>query len=187
MKFTLTWLKDYLDTTASAEEISTTLTDIGLEVESMEDTGAKLSEFVVAKVQSAEKHPDADKLQVCQVFDGEATRQIVCGAPNARAGIYVVLAKEGVCIPSGNFKIKKAKIRGVESNGMLCSSEELGIGGDADGIIELVGEPTAGSSAAQALGMDDVVIDIAITPKPRRLLWRLRYRAGLSCRWPWHT
>ena len=164
MKFTLTWLKDYLDTTATAEEVSTTLTNIGLEVESMMDMGGQLGEFVVARVEEAEKHPDADKLKVCKVFDGETTRQIVCGAPNARAGIYVVLAREGVCIPSGNFKIKKAKIRGVESNGMLCSADELGIGADAAGIIELAGEPAPGSPAAPALGMDDVVFDIAITP-----------------------
>lgn len=164
MKFTYSWLKDYLDTDADAEKITTALTNIGLELEYAEDLGANLADFVVAKIESADKHPDADKLQICQVFDGQQTRQIVCGAANARAGIYVVLAKEGVCIPSGNFTIKKATIRGVESNGMLCSFEELGIAGDSDGIIELTGSPIPGSAAAEALGLNDVVIDIAITP-----------------------
>lgn len=164
MKFTLTWLKDYLDTAASAAEIADKLTAIGLELESMEDMDAKLSDFVVAKIEDAQPHPDADKLRVCKVNDGAGVRQIVCGAPNARAGIYVVLAREGVCIPANGMTIKQAKIRGVESNGMLCSFEELGMAGDSSGIVELSGEPQPGSSATKALGMDDVVFDIAITP-----------------------
>lgn len=164
MKFTLNWLKDYLDTSANAGDISTALTDIGLEVEGMEDMSAKLADFITARIESTEKHPDADKLQICQVNDGQSTRQVVCGAPNARAGIDVVLATEGVCIPTNGMKIKKSSIRGVESNGMLCSADELGVGSDSAGIIELSGTPKPGSSAAAALGLDDVTFDVALTP-----------------------
>lgn len=163
MKFTLSWLKDHLDTNASLDEISKTLTAIGLEVESVEDPAEKLKAFTVAKILSAEKHPEADKLQVCKVESNNGILQIVCGAPNARVGLFVALAQEGTFIPGGNFTIKKTKIRGVESNGMLCSFEELGIAGDSTGIIELP-ESEIGASVASALGLDDPLIDIAITP-----------------------
>jgi phenylalanyl-tRNA synthetase beta chain len=163
MKFTLNWLKDFLETDASLLEISTKLTAIGLEVESISNPEAALKAFTVAKILSAEKHPEADKLQVCKVHADVGELQIVCGAPNARAGLYVALAKEGTFIPKGEFTIKKTKIRGVESNGMLCSFEELGIDGDSAGIIELPEAPIGGSVAA-ALGLNDAVIEIAITP-----------------------
>ncbi len=163
MKFTLSWLKDHLDTTASLDDISKTLTAIGLEVESITDASESLKVFTVAKILSAEKHPEADKLQVCKVESNNGILQIVCGAPNARAGLFVALAQEGAFIPGANFTIKKTKIRGVESNGMLCSFEELGIAGDSSGIIELAEAPI-GSSVASALGLDDPLIDIAITP-----------------------
>ena len=163
MKFTLSWLKDHLDTAASLDDISKTLTAIGLEVESITDASQSLKVFTVAKILSAEKHPEADKLQVCKVESNSGILQIVCGAPNARAGLLVALAQEGAFIPGSNFTIKKTKIRGVESNGMLCSLEELGIEGDSSGIIELPEAPI-GSSVAAALGLDDAVIDIAITP-----------------------
>ncbi len=163
MKFTLSWLKDHLDTAASLDEIGKTLTAIGLEVESITNPAEDLKAFTVAKILEASRHPEADKLQVCKVQSDVGELQIVCGAPNARAGLFVALAKEGAFIPGSNFTIKKTKIRGVESNGMLCSFEELGIAGDSSGIIELP-EAAIGSSVAAALGMDDPVIDIAITP-----------------------
>ena len=163
MKFTLSWLKDHLDTGASLQQISDTLTAIGLEVERVADRAEALKAFTVAKILAAEKHPEADKLQVCRVQSDAGELQIVCGAPNARAGLYVVLAKEGAVIPGGGMVIKKTKIRGQESNGMLCSREELALPGDSAGIIELP-ESTVGSPAAIALGLADPVIEIAITP-----------------------
>lgn len=164
MKFTLSWLKQFLDTSANLEELSHCLTMIGLEVEEIYDYSAKLDVFEIAEIISAEKHPNADKLQICQVKTGSGFNQIVCGAPNARAGIKVVLAKEGTTIPNGNFKIKKAKIRDVESNGMLCSADELGIGKDTGGIIELGADAEVGESFAKYQGLDDPVIHINITP-----------------------
>lgn len=163
MKFTLSWLKDHLDTNASLDDISKTLTAIGLEVESITDASESLKAFTVAKILEASRHPEADKLQVCKVQSDVGELQIVCGAPNARAGLFVALAKEGAFIPGSNFTIKKTKIRGVESNGMLCSFEELGITGDSSGIIELPEAPI-GASVASTLGLDDPLIDIAITP-----------------------
>lgn len=164
MKFTQSWLKDFLDTTASLEQISETLTAIGLEVEEIIDNAAALKPFIVAQIEEAVQHPGADKLRVCKVNDGSTVRQVVCGAPNARAGIKVVLALEGVKIPANGMIIKKSSIRGVESNGMLCSGNELGISSDAAGIIELPTSAPLGVSIVNVLGLDDAVIDIAITP-----------------------
>ncbi len=164
MKFTLSWLRDHLDTTASLEDISKALTACGLEVESITDPASALKGFTVAKILEAAKHPEADKLQVCKVESDAGILQIVCGAPNARAGLGVVLAKEGTYIPGSDFTIKKTKIRGVESNGMLCSREELGLSGDSAGIIELPEGAKVGDDAATALGVDDPIIEIAITP-----------------------
>jgi phenylalanyl-tRNA synthetase beta chain len=164
MKFTLGWLKEHLDTNASLEEISKTLTAIGLEVESITDRAAALKPFTVAKILQAEKHPEADKLRVCRVESDAGELQIVCGAANARAGIHVALAKEGAVIPASGMVIKKTKIRGVESNGMLCSAEELALPGDSEGIIELPLSSKVGEPISVALGLDDPVIEIAITP-----------------------
>lgn len=163
MKFTLSWLKDHLDTKASLKEICDTLTMIGLEVESADDKSAELAPFTVAKIISAEKHPQADKLKLCKVESDVGELQIVCGAGNARAGLYVALAKEGAKIPANGMVIKKTKIRGVESNGMLCSAEELGLDMEGDGIIELP-EARIGESIVSVLGLDDPVIDVAVTP-----------------------
>jgi len=163
MKFTLSWLKEHLDTTASLDKITEMLTAIGLEVESVTDNSAALAPFTVAKILAAEKHPEADKLSVCKVQSDVGELQIVCGAPNARAGLYVALAKEGATIPANGMVIKKTKIRGVESNGMLCSADELGIGGDSSGIVELP-EAKIGESIVKVLGLDDPVIDVAVTP-----------------------
>lgn len=164
MKFTLSWLKDHLETSASLEEISTTLTAIGLEVEKLENPGENLRDFVVGEILDAEPHPDADKLQYCRVSDGNQILNIVCGAPNARKGLKTVLAREGVHIPAHNFTIKKTKIRGLESCGMLCSQTELRLGDDSNGIMELPADAPVGAPIVSVLGLDDPVIEIAITP-----------------------
>ncbi|MGE0754658.1 MAG: phenylalanine--tRNA ligase subunit beta, partial [Alphaproteobacteria bacterium] len=163
MKFTLSWLKDHLDTNASLEQITEKLTAIGLEVESVTNRSEELKPFTVAKVLHAQQHPDADKLRVCKVQSNNGELQIVCGAPNARAGIYVALAQEGAWIPKHAFSIKKSNIRGVESNGMLCSSDELNLGEDSNGIMELP-EAKIGTPIADVLGLNDPIIEIAITP-----------------------
>ncbi|SNZ20049.1 phenylalanine--tRNA ligase subunit beta [Cohaesibacter gelatinilyticus] len=164
MKFTLSWLKDYLETDASLEEILEKLTIIGLEVEEVIDQAAILKDFTVAYVEEAEQHPDADRLRVCKVNTGKEVLQIVCGAPNARAGIKVVLAENGAVIPTNGMKLKPTKIRGVESNGMMCSEREMGLSEEHDGIIELPENAPIGEPFAPILGLDDPVIDIAITP-----------------------
>ncbi len=164
MKFTLSWLKEHLDTDKTVDELSVALTAIGLEIEEIQDFVSKLSSFTVAEVLEAEQHPDADKLRVCNVKAHDGERIIVCGAPNARAGIKVALADIGVYIPKGDFTIKKSKIRGVESLGMLCSADELGLEGDAAGILELPADAKVGDEIAGYLGVDDVLFEIAITP-----------------------
>ena len=165
MKFTLSWLKEHLDTKADARAIADKLTSIGLEVESVEDVGARLRDFTVAQIVSAEKHPNADKLRLCMVDAGdENPLQIVCGAPNARAGIKVVLARPGTVIPASGEALKIGTIRGVESRAMMCSARELLLGEDHDGIIELAAEAMVGAPAAAALGLTDPVFDVSITP-----------------------
>lgn len=163
MKFTLSWLKDHLDTDASLAEIGRTLTMIGLEVEEIHDPGAELADFIVGHVRAANKHPDADRLQVCEVDTGAEVLQVVCGAPNARAGLKVVLARPGNTIPVDGSKLKKGKVRGVESQGMMCSSRELNLGDDHAGIIELPADAPTGAPVTSVLPVDPV-IDIAITP-----------------------
>ncbi|MBV9063845.1 MAG: phenylalanine--tRNA ligase subunit beta, partial [Alphaproteobacteria bacterium] len=165
MKFTLSWLKDHLETEADAQAVSEKLTSIGLEVESIEDAGARLKDFTVAHVISAEKHPNADKLKLCMVDTGAGEPiQVVCGAPNAHTGMKAVLAKPGVVIPASGDVLKVGTIRGVESRGMLCSARELMLGDDHDGIIELPADAKVGELASRALGLNDPVIDVAITP-----------------------
>ncbi|MEX0297668.1 MAG: phenylalanine--tRNA ligase subunit beta [Kordiimonas sp.] len=164
MKFSLSWLKDYLDTDASLETILETLNAIGLEVDSVNSPADKLAPFTVAEVLSAEKHPDADKLKVCKVSNGSEEMQIVCGAPNAREGIKVVLGRPGDYVPGLDVTLKKAKIRGVESIGMMCSAKELELGEDHDGIIELPSDAPVGTSYVDYADLDDPVIDIEITP-----------------------
>ena len=165
MKFTLSWLHDHLDTSASLDEIVDTLTRIGLEVESVDNPGAKLAAFRVAKVLTAERHPQADKLQVLTVDAGDGEPlQVVCGAPNARAGMIGVFGGPGTYVPGSDFTLKKAAIRGVESNGMMCSARELQLGEDHDGIIELPADAPVGASFADYAGLDDAVFDVAITP-----------------------
>jgi phenylalanyl-tRNA synthetase beta chain len=169
MKFTLSWLKEHLDTNADTKTIGERLTAIGLEVESIADPGAALTDFIVGEVITAEKHPNADKLRLCSVSDGKSTLQIVCGAPNARAGIKVVLARPGTVIPATGDVLKLGTIRGVESRGMMCSARELLLGEDHDGIIELkpgatVGAPVGAALVEAGLLADDPLFDVSITP-----------------------
>ncbi len=165
MKFTLNWLKQHLETTASLEQIVEKLTALGLEVESVTDKSKDLSAFKIAKIMEATQHPDADRLRICRVNTGTEELQIVCGAPNARAGINVVLASVGAVIPNGGFKIKASKIRGVDSNGMLCSASELCLSDDSEGIIEMpASNENLGKNFVDVAGLNDPVIEIAITP-----------------------
>ena len=164
MKFSLTWLKDHLETEASLSDITEALNAIGLEVEGVEDPAEMLAGFAVAEVLSAEKHPDADKLQVLSVSVGDGDPlQVVCGAPNARAGMKGVLGLPDAVVPSNGMKLRKSAIRGVESNGMMCSARELELGDDHDGIIELPSDASVGKSFAEYHGSSPV-IDVAITP-----------------------
>ena len=168
MKFTLSWLKDHLETTSSLDDILYALTDLGLEVEEVVNPLAKLAPFTLAKVLHAEKHPDADKLRVCRVLTDEGEKQIVCGAPNARAGITVVLCKPGDYVPGIDVTLGVGKIRGVESHGMMASERELELSDEHNGIIELpsgeVGQKFADWLAINRPGLVDPMIEIKITP-----------------------
>lgn len=163
MKFSENWLRQHVPTTASRDELASVLTAIGLEVEDVVALGESLGKVVVAKIVSVEKHPEADRLQVCQVDAGQGELlQIVCGAPNARAGLHTPLAMAGAKF--GDFQIKAAKLRGVESNGMLCSAKELGIDADASGLLELPDDAPVGTPIAEYLGLPDSSIEIKLTP-----------------------
>ena len=168
MKFTLSWLKDHLDTDASVDEIAETLTDLGLEVEEISNPADRLKDFTLGYVKHAEKHPDADKLRVCQVVTDEGEMQIICGAPNAREGITVVVCKPGMYIPGLDITIGVGKIRGVESFGMMASERELELSDEHDGIIELasgeVGDRFVDWLAANQPAKVDPMIEITITP-----------------------
>lgn len=163
MKFTLSWLKEHLDTTASVDEIAETLTRIGLEVEEVINPAAKLAGFVTAKVEECEMHPDSDHLHLLKVNTGSETLQVVCGAPNVKKGTVGIFAPVGVVIPCYNEKLTVGKIRGVESFGMLCSEKELCIGEDHDGIISLPADTPVGRKAADVMNIDPV-FEISITP-----------------------
>lgn len=164
MKFTLSWLKDHLETTASLKEITDKLSMIGLEVEGVEDRAATLKPFTVAYVKEARQHPNADRLRVCIVDTGKGEVQVVCGAPNARTGMKGVFAPAGSYIPGTDLTLKAGKIRGEESNGMLVSERELGISDEHEGIIDLPEDAPLGAPFAEVAGLDDPVIEIAITP-----------------------
>lgn len=164
MKFTLSWLKDHLDTDASLDEICAKLTAIGLEVEDVDDKAA-FKPFVIAKVVSAEQHPNADKLRVLMVDTGKGDPiQVVCGAPNARAGLIGAFAAPGTYVPGIDVTLAVGTIRGVESRGMMCSEKELEISDNHDGIIELSADAPVGTSYATYAGLDDPVIEINLTP-----------------------
>ena len=166
MKFTLSWLRDHLDTALDLAPLAEAMTMAGLEIEAIDDPADKLSAFTVAHVKAAEPHPDADRLRVCTVDTVDGEKQIVCGAPNARAGMTAIYAPLGTYIPGLDFALdrKPRKIRSVESQGMLCSTREIEAGEDHDGIADLSGDFAVGTPAAEALGLDDAVIDFEVTP-----------------------
>lgn len=163
MKFTLSWLKEHLDTNASIEQISDTLTKIGLEVEEVYNPAANLNGFITARIDSVEKHPDSDHLHLLSVNDGKNCYQVVCGAPNVRQGLVGIFAPEGTLIPLFNERLTRAKIRGVESCGMMCAEDELGVGQDHNGIIDLPTDTPIGVPAVDVLNIDPV-IEVSITP-----------------------
>ncbi len=166
MKFTVSWLQDHLAVKGSLDELINAMTNAGLEVESVENPADALSAFTIGYVKSFEKHPDADKLNVCKVDTKDGELQIVCGAPNVHADMWVAYAPLGAYIPGLDFNLDKKprKIRGVESHGMMCSASELGLGDDHDGIMDLEGKFRVGQPIAEALGLDDAVIDFEVTP-----------------------
>ncbi len=164
MKFSLSWLKTWLDTSASLEEITTTLSTIGLEVEGVENRAAVLAPFVIAEVLEALPHPNADRLRACRVNAGGAEMSVVCGAPNARTGMRAVFAPPGAFVPGSSITLKVGEIRGVKSEGMLVSFRELGLGDEHDGIIELPEDAPVGVPYAAWAGLDDPVIEISVTP-----------------------
>jgi len=165
VKFTLSWLKEHLDTDATLDEIVAKLTMIGLEVESVEDKGKLLAPYVIARVTEAKQHPNADRLRVCMVDTGDGKPiQVVCGAPNARTGMTGVFVPPGAFIPGKNMTLAVGTIRGVESRGMLVSEFELQISDDHDGIIDLPADAPVGTAYAKYAGLDDAVLDINLTP-----------------------
>ena len=164
MKFTLRWLYEHLETDASLDDVVDRLNTIGLEVESVTDPSESLLAFVIGDVTDCQPHPDADKLQVCTVNTGQETVQVVCGAPNAKAGMKGVFAPPGTVVPGTGLYLKRAKIRGVESHGMLCSEREIGVSDEHEGIIELPADAPVGEPYAAYAGLDDPVIEIGITP-----------------------
>ncbi|NBT73149.1 MAG: phenylalanine--tRNA ligase subunit beta, partial [Betaproteobacteria bacterium] len=166
MRLPENWLRAWVPNDLSIEEIADRLTMAGLEVEEIEARAPDFTGVVLAKVLAAEKHPDADRLRVCTVDAGPdaPSLQIICGAPNARAGIYVACARDGAVLP-GNFKIKQAKMRGVVSQGMLCSGKELGMTEDSEGILELdLGQSALGSNIRDHLRLDEKTLVIKLTP-----------------------
>lgn len=163
MKFALSWLKDYLDTTATVQEIADGLVGVGLEVEDITDKSKALADFTVAYVRKADKHPNADKLRLCEVETKEGIKQVVCGAPNARTGMKAIIALPGVVIPVTGAVFAPATIRGSESQAMMCSERELLLSEEHDGIIDVQGDWPVGTPAAQALGLDDPMYYVKVT------------------------
>ena len=170
MKFSLSWLKEYLDTTASNDEIAAALVAVGIEVEHVDDPSERLKGFVVGHVKTCEKHPNADRLSLCMVEDGTTAdgkptlHQVVCGAPNVRAHMKVAFARIGTVIPDTGLPLKKGSIRNIESLGMLCSSRELLLGEDSDGIMDLDASLETGADLATSLKLTDPIIDVSLTP-----------------------
>ena len=164
MKFSFSWLKEHLETELDAFKISEKRTSIGLEVESFNDASLAFRDFIVAEVIEEKKHPNADKLKLCLVDTGKEKVDVVCGAPNVEKGMKVVYAPPGSIIPVNQMKLKVSKIRGVESQGMMCSEYELGISDEHDGIIRLDDSLKVGSSYAEISGMNDTFFEIGITP-----------------------
>ena len=163
MKYNESWLREWVSPGSDPDALLESLTMAGLEVEAVEPVAPEFSGVVVAKVVGCAAHPNADKLSVCEVDDGSATHQVVCGAPNVREGLIVAFARVGAVLPE-NFKIRKAKLRDVESHGMLCSAAELGLGDDHDGILELAPDLEAGLDLRTALDLNDRSIELNLTP-----------------------
>src|SRR5690554_6531319 len=163
MKFSEQWLREWVNPNLGSQELMDQITMAGLEVDGFEPVAGEFTGVVVGEVISAESHPDADKLRVCQVSDGTNTVQVVCGAPNVRAGLKVPFAVVGAVLP-GNFKIKKAKLRGQPSEGMLCSESELALSENHDGLMELPADAPVGQSVADYLKLNDITIDVDLTP-----------------------
>ena len=163
MKFTLSWLKDHLETEATVAEVADAMTMAGLEVEHVADPAAKLAPFSVARIVEAVQHPNADRLRVCQVDTVDGRKEIVCGAPNARAGLTTIYAPIGAYVPGLGVTLVEKPVRGVVSNGMLCSGAELEVATEADGILDLDESLAVGTPAAQVFGAEPV-IDFEVTP-----------------------
>ncbi len=163
MKFTLSWLREHLDTTTTVQQVVDAMTMAGLEVEHVEDPASKLAAFSVAKIVEAVQHPNADRLRVCQVDTRDGRKEIVCGAPNARAGLTTIYAPIGAFVPGLGVTLVEKPVRGVVSNGMLCSASELEVATESDGIMELPDTLAVGTSVAEALGLE-AVIDFEVTP-----------------------
>ncbi len=157
MKFTLSWLKEHLDTSATVDQVVEAMTMAGLEVEHVEDPATKLAAFSVGKIVEAVQHPNADKLRVCQVETKDGRLEIVCGAPNARAGLTTIYAPLGAYVPGSGITLEARPVRGVVSNGMLCSARELEVAEESDGIVELPDNLAVGTSAADAFGLEAVI------------------------------
>lgn len=170
MKVSLNWLRDYVDINLTAEELVSGLISIGFDIESVENQAEKLNNFVIGRVLERRKHPNADKLSLCKVDIGTEVLDVVCGAPNVDAGQTICFAKIGAVIPNGDFEIKKTKIRGEFSEGMICSEREMNLGDDQSGIMVLENRLPLGSPFAEYLGMNDVIIDIGVTPNRGDLL-----------------
>jgi phenylalanyl-tRNA synthetase beta chain len=181
MKIPLSWLKKHLNFSCNVDELCHHLTDLGFEVESIEN-GDHLKPFIVAEIIEFEKHPNADKLNVCKVNNGSEITQIVCGASNVKKNMKTVLAPIGAVIPNGGFMIKKSNIRGIESNGMMCSASELNLDDKTNGIIELDNSFIVGESFSSQAGLDDVIIDIKITPNRADALSIMGIARDLSAR-----
>lgn len=163
MKFTMSWLKDHLETTATVDQVVDAMTMAGLEVEGVEDPAAKLAAFSVAKIIEAVQHPNADRLRVCQVDTKDGRKEIVCGAPNARPGLTTIYAPLGAYVPGSGITLEARPVRGVVSNGMLCSAKELEVAEESDGILELPDSLAVGASAAEVFGLE-AAIDFEVTP-----------------------
>src|SRR5690625_5112316 len=163
MKISTEWLREWVPVEGAVEQLADRLTMAGLEVEGIAPAAAEFSGVVVAEITSCEQHPDADRLQVCEVNTGTENLQIVCGAPNARAGMKAPLAKIGAVLPEG-FNIRRSKLRGVESHGMLCSAKELGLTDDASGLLELPQDAPLGQDLRTWLELDDQIIEVDLTP-----------------------
>ena len=163
MKFTLGWLKDHLDTTADAAAIAEAMTMAGLEVEHVSDPTVALAPFTVARIVEAVQHPNADRLRVCQVETVDGLKEIVCGAPNARAGLTTIYAPIGAFVPGLGVTLVEKPVRGVVSNGMLCSASELELADESDGILDLLGAIPVGTPAAKVFAVEPV-IDFEVTP-----------------------